>query len=201
MEEKKSIRLILMKKSTLFIILLLPLTYGCYVSSDQIADLQERQTTLEEKMDALSEQLESNQTVLMRDVERIENNQLLLAEEIEDIQKKNITLKTKIDKVTEADPGGNNPDTQAPNPPKDEYIQAAESYKKGRYEDAILEYQKFIDTSPKDSRLPNAYLGQGMSLMSLGRKDEAKYFFNTLIDKYPESTAAKTAKDKLRTIQ
>ena len=176
---------------------------GCYRDTGQIVELQERQTALEEKMDSLVESLESDQTMLSRDIERIENNQLLLADEIETIQKKNITLRRKIDKVAEdTDPAnGKNPDTQAPNPPKDDYILATESYSKGNYEDAILEYQKFIDTSPKDSRLPGAYLGQGLSLMNLGRKEEAKYFFNTLIDKYPNSRAAKTAREKLKTIQ
>ncbi len=192
-----------MKKLLSILILLTLFVAGCYTNTDQIAELQERQSALEQKMDSLIESLESDQSTLSRDVERIENNQLLLAEEIETIQKKNITLKRKIDKVAEdTDPAnGKNPDSKAPNPPKDDYILATESYSKGNYEDAILEYQKFIDTSPKDSRLPNAYLGQGLSLMNLGRKEEAKYFFNTLIDKYPNSKAAKTAREKLKAIQ
>ena len=191
-----------MKRALLVVLILTPFFAACYPSADQIAELQERQTALEEKMDQLIESVESNQTVVTRDIERIENNQLLLAGEIENIQKKNITLKRKIDKVAEdSDPANANPDTQAPNPPKDEYIIATESYNNGKYEDAILEYQKFIDTSPRDNRLPSAYLGQGLSLMNLGRKEEAKFFFNTLVDKYPNSKAAKTAKEKLKTIQ
>lgn len=192
-----------MKRFLLILLIFAPLGTGCYTNTDQIEELQQRQTALENKMDELVEHLNSDQTTLTRDVERIENNQLLLAEEIENIQKKNITLRHKIDKVAEdTDPAnGKNPDTQAPNPPKDDYILATESYGKGNYEDAILEYQKFIDTSPKDSRLPGAYLGQGLSLMNLGRKEEAKFFFNTLIDKFPNSKAAKTAREKLKTIQ
>lgn len=196
----EGIILAVMKRFLSILILLTMLGAGCYRDTGQIAELQERQTALEEKMNSLVESLESDQLMLSRDVERIENNQLLLADEIETIQKKNITLRRKIDKVAE-DTDGKNPDTRAPNPPKDDYILATESYSKGNYEDAILEYQKFIDTSPKDSRLPGAYLGQGLSLMNLGRKEEAKYFFNTLIDKYPNSRAAKTAREKLKTIQ
>jgi TolA-binding protein len=192
-----------MKRFLLILLIAAPLGAGCYPKADQIAELQERQTALEEKMDNLIGNLQSDQAMLARDVERIENNQLLLAGEIENIQKKNITLRRKIEKVAEdTDPAnGKNPDTQAPHPPKDDYILAAESYNKGKFEDAILEYQKFIDTSPKDNRIPGAYLGQGLSLMNLGRKEEAKFFFNTLIDKYPNSKAAKTAKAKLKAIQ
>ena len=191
-----------MKRLLLILLILTPLGAGCFPTMNQIAELQERQTALESKMDDLIEHLESNQAMLARDVERIENNQLLLAEEIENIQKKNITLRRKIEKVAEnTDTANGNPDTQAPNPPKDDYIIATESYNKGKYENAILEYQKFIDTSPRDSRLPGAYLGQGLSLMNIGKKEEAKFFFNTLIDKYPNSKAAKTAREKLKTIQ
>jgi len=195
--------MIFMKPGLLIILFLMLLSIGCYTDTEQIAELQERQTALEEKMDKLSEQLESTQAVINRDIERIENNQLLLAGEVETIQKKNITLRRKIDKVAEDTDGTNgiNANKASPSSPNDTYMMAVNSYSQGRYEDAILEYQKFIDTSPKDKRVPAAYLKQGLALMNLGRKEEAKFFLNTLVDKYPNSNEAKIAKDKLKTIQ
>jgi len=75
----------------------------------------------------------------------------------------------------------------------------AESYYRQReFEEAILEYQKFIDTYPKDERVPLSYLKQGLSLIEIGREEEAKLFFQTLIDKYPQSEEARTAKEKIR---
>jgi len=187
-------------KSGFLILLFLPLGIGCYPHADQIAELQERQTELEQKMDKLSEHVESALTVITRDIERLENNQFLLAGEIETIQKKNITLRRKIEKVTgdTDNPNGKNSNKASPN---ETYTMAVNSYNQGKYEDAILEYQKFIDTNPKDKRVPAAYLKQGLALMNLGRKEEAKFFFNTLLAKYPSSKEAKIARDKLRTIQ
>ena len=86
------------------------------------------------------------------------------------------------------------------NTPEFIFSKADANYSDGQYEDAILEYQKLIDTYPKDKRVPAAYLKQGLSLINLGRKQEAKYFLNTLIDKYPDSKEAQTARDKLKTI-
>ena len=78
------------------------------------------------------------------------------------------------------------------------YLKAESYYQEGRYADAILEFQRFIDTYPQDKRAPNSYLMQGFSLINLGRKDEAKFFLETLIDKFPESEGAKIAREKLR---
>ena len=55
-------------------------------------------------------------------------------------------------------------------------------YREGLYEEAILEYQSLIDIYPRDSRVPLAYLKQGLSLMKLNKNEEAKLFLQTLID-------------------
>ncbi len=60
-----------------------------------------------------------------------------------------------------------------------------------------MEFQKFIDSYPKDGRVPLAHLKQGLSLINIGRREEAKIFLQTLIDRFPNSEEAKVAKDKL----
>jgi TolA-binding protein len=41
-------------------------------------------------------------------------------------------------------------------------------------------------------------LKQGLSLVNIGRKEEARIFLQTLIDKYPQSEEAKVAQQKLK---
>ncbi len=78
----------------------------------------------------------------------------------------------------------------------------AESYfRQGQYEEAILDFQKFIDDYDKDIKVPLAYYKQGESLMNIDRKQEAVIFFQTLIDKFPRSEEARSAKEKLKTLQ
>ncbi len=79
-----------------------------------------------------------------------------------------------------------------------QYWIAESYYREGNYEESILEFQGFIEANPKDNRVPLAYLKQGLSLINIGRKEEARIFLQTLIDKYPQSEEAKVAKEKLR---
>jgi len=185
-----------MKVSCLTLALSAIFLLGCYLSPEAMKELNQRQDALEAKMDELLEELRADNSNINRDVERIENNQMLLAEEIESMQKKNLTLGKKIDKVTKKKGDGNQKFPSA----NDIYSEAETSYKERRYEDAILEFQQLIDTYPQDWRVPNAYLKQGTALINLGRKKEAAFFFNTLIDKYPNSREAKIARQKLKAI-
>ena len=69
------------------------------------------------------------------------------------------------------------------------------------YEEAILEYQSLIDVYPRDSRVPLAYLKQGLSLMKLNKNEEAKLFLQTLVDKYPNSPEADEARKKISELE
>jgi len=171
--------------------------FGCFVAPESIRDLNQRQDSLEAKMDELLEELSAANFNTNRNMERIENNQMLLAEEIESMQKKNIKLGKKIEDATNKD--GEKGNQKAPSA-NEIYSKADISYKNREYEDAILEFQQLIDTYPQDWRVPNAYLKQGNALISLGRKKEAGFFFKTLIDKYPNSAEANIARQKLKAI-
>jgi len=174
--------------------------FGCITSPGTIRELSQRQDALEAKMDELLEELKANNSNINRDVERIENNQMLLAEEIESMQKKSITLGKRIENVTNKNEGGDNKGNQKTPSANNIYSKAETSYNERKYENAILEFQQLIDTYPQDWRVPNAYLKQGNALINLGRKKEAAFFFNTLIDKYPNSREAKIARQKLKAI-
>lgn len=175
---------------------------GCYSGGKTVNELSERQDALEARMDELSQEIEIVTSKIERNVERIESNQLKLAEEIQNMRQKNVKLVKKIDKVT-----GNKKSVKANPPDKPSkisadviYSKAVSSYNEGKFEDAILEYQKLIDSYPRDRRVPEAYLKQGLALINLGRNKEARFFLNTLIDKYPDSREAQTARAKLKTI-
>ncbi len=71
-------------------------------------------------------------------------------------------------------------------------------YREKEFEGAILAYQRFIGFYPDDQRVPLCYLKQGSSLIEMGRKEEGKLFLEILIDKYPESEEAKTAKENIK---
>lgn len=67
----------------------------------------------------------------------------------------------------------------------------------GRYEEAILEYQKVISKFGKSPKAPAALLKQAMSFEKLGDKQSAKILYEKLLKQYPKSEQAPVAQKEL----
>jgi tol-pal system protein YbgF len=74
-------------------------------------------------------------------------------------------------------------------------------YREKSYEKAILEYQKVIEKYPKGNKVPAALLKQGHAFLALGDKINSRLIFEELIRKYPQTSEAKTAGDKLKELR
>jgi TolA-binding protein len=61
-----------------------------------------------------------------------------------------------------------------------------------------LEYQKVIERYPQGNKVPAALLKQGMAFTALGDTENAKLIFKELLARYPQSTEAKAAAQKLK---
>lgn len=64
------------------------------------------------------------------------------------------------------------------------------------YESAILSYETLIKNYTRNEKIPAALLKQGLSFMELGDKKTAKVIFEKILEKYPDSKEAATAKKK-----
>ncbi len=84
---------------------------------------------------------------------------------------------------------------------KDLFTQADESFDKKDWRKAILNYQKFRDTNPKNKKFPEATYKMGVSFQELGMKDEAKTFLDEVVAKFPNSPEAKKAKVRLKNLK
>lgn len=81
-------------------------------------------------------------------------------------------------------------------------FQAAEDlFKQGEWKKAIIQYQKYRDENPKGKNFSESTYKMALSFQELGMKDEAKIFLEEVITKSPNSSAAKKAKQKLKTIK
>lgn len=74
-------------------------------------------------------------------------------------------------------------------------------YRDGLFEESILEFQRFIESYENDIKIPLAFYKQGLALMNIDRNEEAMIFFQTLIDKFPKSEEARSAKEKLKGLE
>ena len=71
-------------------------------------------------------------------------------------------------------------------------------YREKWYEKAILEYQKVIENYPQGNKVPSALLKQGLAFSNLGDNANSRLVLEELIRKYPSSSEAKIAGDKLK---
>ncbi len=74
-------------------------------------------------------------------------------------------------------------------------------YLRKDYERAILEYEKAIVKYPEGDKIPAALFKQALAFLELGDKANAKNLLKRVIERYPQSDQAETAKKKLETIK
>ena len=170
------------------VLVILNLVAACAANPLSINNIEKRQDRLEADVEKLASEL--TESKIERD-KRIS----LMQQDIESITKDYLSLKKKLDRLGKQTLTS---DPASAKSPADLYSSAESFYHDGKYEEAIIAYQKFIDANPKNNKVPDSYLKQGISLIKLGRKKEARYFLQTIIDKYPESGEANIAKINLK---
>jgi len=80
---------------------------------------------------------------------------------------------------------------------KDSYEAAEDLFNKKEWKSAILSFQSYRDTNPKGKNYADATYKIGVSFQELKMKDEAKVFFEEVVQKFPKSPAARKSKFRL----
>jgi len=68
------------------------------------------------------------------------------------------------------------------------------------YEQALIEYERLIAEFPNSQKITHALLKSGYCLQEVGRSDEARARLTDLAKRYPGTTAARLAEERLRTM-
>lgn len=76
------------------------------------------------------------------------------------------------------------------------FLRAESYFKLKQYKKAIVDYSKFPEKYTKSERMPAALLRIGQSFDGLGMKEDAKGFYQELLEKFPKSAEAKKIKKK-----
>jgi tol-pal system protein YbgF len=74
-------------------------------------------------------------------------------------------------------------------------------YREKWYEKAIVEYQKVVEDYPRGNKIRSAMLKQGYAFLNIGDKANARLILKELIKKYPNTTEAHLATQKLGQIK
>jgi tol-pal system protein YbgF len=70
-------------------------------------------------------------------------------------------------------------------------------YSKKMYEEAIEAWNTLFKDYPSSDKLPDGRVKKGMALERLGRKSQALIEYRYVVDRYPNSQAAKIARERL----
>ncbi len=97
--------------------------------------------------------------------------------------------------------GGGSGNTGAPAVQKDAFQIGEESFERKDWKKAILNFNKFRDSNPKSKKFGEATYKIGVSFQELGMKEEAKTFFDEVVSKFPNSSDAKKARTRLKSIK
>lgn len=91
--------------------------------------------------------------------------------------------------------------SKAKKKPVGPYDKASGFYTKKKWEDAILAFEDYRKKSPKGKLYADATFKIGMSFKNLGMKQDAKAFFQEVVDRFPKSKVAKQAKAQIKAIK
>ena len=80
---------------------------------------------------------------------------------------------------------------------KHEHIVAAFYQRRNNHDAAVIRLNGIIDRFPNYAERGDVFYDLGSSLDALGRKGEARLYFERVVSEYPESEAARRAKERL----
>lgn len=83
---------------------------------------------------------------------------------------------------------------------KGPYALAEDSFEKKNWKEAILDYEKYRKSNPKGKQFAMATYKIGVSFQELGLIDEAKAFYEEVIQKFPKSSEAGKAQTRLKSL-
>ncbi|MBI2711536.1 MAG: tetratricopeptide repeat protein [Bdellovibrio sp.] len=78
------------------------------------------------------------------------------------------------------------------------FLRAESYFKLKQYKKAIVDYSKFPEKYHRSTKTPQALLKIGQSFEALGLRDDARGFYEELVEKYPKSAEAKKVRKKVR---
>jgi len=176
------------------------------------ADQQARFADVNEDLRDLHGKVEANNNAIQSEIKLREKSQALTDQQVAESNKKVQALQEEVQKLENQVSFLNQELTKAAaNPPAAEkgkgekgdkkvnYFTVGETqFAKKEWKDAILNFQKYRDSHPTGKRFALATYKIGLSFQELGMKDEARTFFEEVINKFPDSSLAKQAKDRLK---
>ncbi len=173
----------------------------------RFTDLEEEVRSLNGRVDVVENRLGKNDVGVESALKasqqsNIELNQKLMAlqEALVKMEKDIYALQAELQAV-KAERVSAAAERASSNSKKDAFDVAQSYFDKKDWKQAILNYQKYRDENPKGGKFADATYKIGVSFQELGMRDEAKTFYDEVVNKYPKSDEARRAKIRLKSVK
>jgi TolA-binding protein len=97
--------------------------------------------------------------------------------------------------------GGRNVKEKEKETDPESWVEAEQRFTQKDWKKAILSYQKYRDENGKGKNFAEATYKIGVSFQELGKRDEAKAFYEEVLEKFPKSKTASKAQYRLKTLK
>ncbi|MGZ3772794.1 MAG: tetratricopeptide repeat protein [Pseudobdellovibrionaceae bacterium] len=179
------------------------------------ADATSRVTDLEEQMRDLNGRVDVVENKIGKNDSSIENSLKSSQQQNQELNQKMALLQEALTKL-EADIHAVGVEVQAMKTEKaaaaNERVQSKQLkndvldigrdfFEKKDWKQSILNFQKYRDDHPKGKNFPEATYKIGVAFQELGMKDEAKTFYDEIVNKFPKSDEARRAKIRLKSLK
>ena len=172
-------------------------------TNSRFSDLETETRELHGKIEVLENRMGQNAMAQEKTKKAAEDQSAELAKKVQILQDELAKLQEQLTQVA-GEVASRPAETSAVNSGKNDrsHFELAEDlFEKKDYRKAILNFQKFRETRPRDKKVPEAIYKIGVSFQELGMKDEARTFYEELLAKYSNSQEAKRAKIRLKKLK
>jgi TolA-binding protein len=173
-------------------------------TSSKFSDIESDLRNLNGRIDTLDNRIEKmdaeKKANAAKESEHLAKLQLL-QDEVTKLENQMNLMQSELAKRSERSSDSNSAGNDKPEKKESQFDIAEDHFEKKNWKKAALAFQKFKEIKPKDKRIPEAIFKTGVCFVELGLTDDAKPFFEEVIEKYPNSSEAKKAKAKLKTVK
>lgn len=170
---------------------------------EQLRALYGRVEEAENRADVMNQEMSKLDESRRLEKEQYETKIKIYEEAVKKLESEIAALKTApveeekaTEKVTEKTSKKNGADARS----REDFYRGEDAFKQKKWKDAIVHYQKYREDYPKGKLYPDATYKIGICFTELGLKDESKAFFEEVKSKFPKSSLAKKASEKLKSL-
>ncbi|UOE99846.1 tetratricopeptide repeat protein [Bdellovibrio reynosensis] len=172
--------------------------------SNRFAELEEEMRNLNGRVDVVENKVGRSDSgfdsaLKSSQAQNQELNQkvMILQEALTKMERDMIALNAELQAV-KADRASAQAERTSRQAKKNVFEVGEEFFEKKDWKQAILNFQKYRDENPKGGKFAEATYKIGVSFQELAMREEAKTFYDEVVNKFPKSDEARKAKIRLK---